>query len=86
MSLQIKIDGQCEAMVRSQLAEGHARSPEELVERALAAYSANTSRQFSLGRSRKTAAEAVADIRELRKTVDLAGLKIEDLIHEGHKY
>jgi hypothetical protein len=86
MSLQIKINGKCEAMVRTQLAEGHAGSPEELIERALEAYSVNTSRQFSLGRSRKTAAEAVADIRELGKTIDLAGLKVKDLVHEGHKY
>ena len=33
-----------------------------------------------------TPAEAVADILELRKGVTLGGLKIQDLIHEGHKY
>ena len=31
MSLQITLDGQSEAIVRSQLAQGHARSPEELI-------------------------------------------------------
>jgi hypothetical protein len=34
----------------------------------------------------KTPAEAVADIRELRKGVTLGGLKITDLIREGRKY
>jgi hypothetical protein len=34
----------------------------------------------------KTPAEAVADILELRKRNRLGGLKIKDLIHEGHKY
>jgi hypothetical protein len=35
---------------------------------------------------KKTPAEAVADIRELRKGVTLGGLKIRDLIDEGRKY
>jgi hypothetical protein len=35
---------------------------------------------------KKTPAEAVAHIRESRKGVTLGGLKIKDLIHEGHKY
>jgi hypothetical protein len=33
-----------------------------------------------------TPAEAVADIRELRKGVTLGGLRIRDLINEGRKY
>jgi len=86
MSLQIKIDGQSEAFVRAQLAEGHAESAEALVAKALAAYAASAPVRFSLGRSRKTTDEAVSDIRELRKTVDLAGLNIRNLVHEGHKY
>jgi hypothetical protein len=35
---------------------------------------------------KRTPAEAVAHIRESRKGVTLGGLKIKDLIHEGHKY
>jgi hypothetical protein len=30
--------------------------------------------------------EAIARMEELRKGVTLGGLKIKDLIHEGHKY
>jgi hypothetical protein len=33
-----------------------------------------------------SAAEAVADIRELRKGVRLDGLKIKDLIEEGRRF
>jgi hypothetical protein len=33
-----------------------------------------------------TAAEAVADIRELRKGVKLGVLRVKDLINEGRKY
>jgi hypothetical protein len=32
-----------------------------------------------------TPAEAVADILEVRERVTLDGLKIKDLIHEGHR-
>lgn len=38
------------------------------------------------GPSKKSPAEAVADILELRKGVRLGGLKTRNLIHEGHKY
>jgi hypothetical protein len=34
----------------------------------------------------QSVAEAVDRIRELRKGNKLSGLKIKDLIHEGHKY
>lgn len=33
-----------------------------------------------------TPREAGQDIRELRKGASLGGVKIKDLIHEGHKY
>ncbi|MHB8390838.1 MAG: hypothetical protein ACYDBH_14855 [Acidobacteriaceae bacterium] len=41
MSLQFTIDGRREAIARAQLVQGNVRSPEELVERALQAYSGN---------------------------------------------
>jgi hypothetical protein len=34
----------------------------------------------------RTVAEAIDAIRELRKGNNLSGLKIKDLVHEGHKY
>jgi hypothetical protein len=39
-----------------------------------------------LQKRKRTPAEVVAHIRESRKGVTLGGLKIKDLIHEGHKY
>ena len=56
MSLQITIDGQSEAIVRTQLAQGNARSPEALVELALQAYSGSAAKRFSFGASRKSSA------------------------------
>lgn len=35
---------------------------------------------------RRSVAQAIESIRELRKGNRLGGLKIKDLIHEGHKY
>ena len=35
---------------------------------------------------KKTPAESIAHIRQSRKGVTLGGLKIKDLIHEGHRY
>jgi hypothetical protein len=86
MSLETTIDGQSEVIVRAQLAQGNMRSPEELVELALQAYSDNTSKPFSLGASRKSSAEAVAHIQELRNTVSPRSRKFKDLTREGHKY
>lgn len=37
-------------------------------------------------RNRRTPAEAVEHLREIRKGVTLGGLKIKDLINEGRKY
>ena len=34
----------------------------------------------------RTVQEVVAHLRQARKGVTLSGLKIKDLIHEGHKY
>jgi hypothetical protein len=58
-------------------------SPEEVIERALKQL---TDTQCEPPSRRKTPAEAVADIRELRKGVTLGGLKATDLIREGRKY
>lgn len=39
-----------------------------------------------LGPGPLTPEEAVDDLREARKGVTLGGIKIKDLVHEGHKY
>ena len=38
------------------------------------------------GPSAKSAADAVENIRQNRKGVTLGGIKIKDLIHEGHRF
>jgi hypothetical protein len=86
MSLQMTIGDDYESLVRAQLAQGRAASAQELVERALAEYLAKAAGGFSLGESQRTPAEAVDDIRQLRQQVDLSGIALEDLAHEGHRY
>jgi Arc/MetJ-type ribon-helix-helix transcriptional regulator len=85
MSTTVRLTPHGEALLQQQLANGTYRSPEEVVERALETLAENSG-QSRLAPARMTGAEAVADILEVREGVTLGGLKIKDLIHEGHKY
>jgi hypothetical protein len=70
--------------VAAQLRTGLFNSPEEVVTRALEALA---EKELPTAPTRTmTPAEAVADIRELRRGVTLGGLRIKDLINEGRKY
>lgn len=81
--MQVNLTPHAEEIVEAALARGLGRSPEEVVERALE----TIAEQAAPAAERKlTPAEAVAHIRESRKGVTLDGLKIKDMIHEGHKY
>jgi Arc/MetJ-type ribon-helix-helix transcriptional regulator len=82
----IRLTPHSEELLQEQLARGLYRSPEEVIERALETLADKESASFRLGTSIKSAAEAVADILEIQKRNRLGGLKIKDLIHEGHKY
>lgn len=85
MSTTVRLTPHGEALLKKQLADGPYRSPEEVVERALETL-AKDSEQTRLAPSTKTPTQAVADIQETRKGVTLGGIRIKDLIHEGHKY
>jgi hypothetical protein len=82
----IRLTPHSEELLQEQLTRGPYQSPEEVIERALETLAQKEPVPFHLGPSTKSPAEAVADILELRKGVRLGGLKIKDLIHEGHKY
>jgi Arc/MetJ-type ribon-helix-helix transcriptional regulator len=75
-----------EKLLRGQLARGTYRSAEEVIERALETLAQKESKPSHLVPPTKSPAEAVAGILELRKGLRLNGLKIKDMIHEGHKY
>ena len=79
--MQVTLSPHGEELLAAALARGLGRSPEEIVERAL-----ETIAEQEPAERKKTPAEAVTHIRESRKGVTLGGLKIKDLIHEGHKY
>ncbi len=82
----IRLTPHSEELLQKQLARGPYRSPEEVIERALETLAQKESIPFHVGPATKTSAEAVADILEIQKRNRLGGLKIKDLIHEGHKY
>lgn len=81
--MQVTLTPHGEELLKGQLAQNIGCSPEEIVERALENLAARQSRATAW---EKTPAEAVAHIRKSRKDVTLGGLKIKDLIHEGHKF
>ena len=83
MALTLTLDRHDEQIVEAHLRTGRYRSPEEVVARALETLS---EKEPVAPIRRKTVAEAVAHIRKSRKGVTLGGLKIKDLIHEGHSY
>ena len=80
MPLTLNLDPHGEQLVAAHLRTGRYQSPEEVVTRALA------EKETLLSEQKRTPAEAVTDIRDLRKGVTLVGLKIRDLINEGRKY
>lgn len=83
MPLNVTLDAHGEELLAAHLRSGRYHSPEEVVTRALESL---TEKEPLAQTRKKTPAEAVALIRELRKGVTLGGLKIRDLINEGRKY
>jgi hypothetical protein len=79
--MQVTLTPHGEELLKNQLARNAGRSPEEILERALEKLAEEPAAE-----RKKTPAEAVAHIRESRKGITLGGLKIKDMIHEGHKY
>lgn len=81
MTITLKPD--TERLINEELQSGHYKDAEEVIQRALqtlhAAHPASPSQVHDCQ-------EAAARIRELRQGVNLGGCKIQDLIHEGHKY
>jgi hypothetical protein len=81
--MQITLTPHGEELLKEQLERTTGSSPEQIVERALEIFAGT---QGPAPERKKTPAEAVAHIRKSRKGVRLGGLKIKDMIHEGHKY
>jgi Arc/MetJ-type ribon-helix-helix transcriptional regulator len=83
VSLTLTLDPHGEQLIAARLSTGRYHSPEEVITRALETLA---EKEPPVARRSKSTAEAVAHIRESRKGIKLGGLKIKDLIHEGHKF
>lgn len=81
--LTLTLDRHGEQLVAAHLRSGRYHSPEEVVTRAPETLA---EKEPAPVERKRTPAEAIAHIRQSRKGVTLGGLKIEDLIHEGHRY
>src|SRR5450756_3143444 len=79
MALTLTLDPHGEQLVAAHLRTGRYHSPEEVVCRALEILAKKE--PPIVPTQTMTPAEAVADIRELRKGVTLGGLRIKDLIN-----
>jgi Arc/MetJ-type ribon-helix-helix transcriptional regulator len=86
MDTTIRLTPHSQELLEEQLARGPFRSPEEVIEKALETLAQKVSEHARRGTSPKSPGEAVADILEIQKRNRLAGLKIKELIHEGHRY
>lgn len=84
ISMNVRLNPHSEQLLKEQLAHGRFHSPEEVIEHALEALAETESTSVPQPEI-KSHAQAVADILELRKGVKLGGLKIKDLIREGHR-
>ena len=85
MTVQLSPHGK--ELLEAALARGMGQSPEEVVERALEAASTmeSTLSNEELGRRRQAVASMVAFREEFHLTLG-PGERIQDLVHEGHKY
>ena len=85
MTVQLTPHGQ--QLLEAALARGVGRSPEEVVERALEAATGagNALSEEARERRRRAVAGMLAFREEYHLTLD-PGERIQDLIHEGHKY
>jgi ribose 1,5-bisphosphokinase PhnN len=85
MTVQLSPHGQ--ELLEAALARGVGRSPEEVVERALEAASGVTTALSDEELERRR--QAVAGILAFQQAHHLTlgpGLRIRDLLHEGHRY
>jgi hypothetical protein len=76
--IQIQLQPEIEAQLAAE-AQARGVALDHYIEKIVSARPVERIRQ-------RTVAEAIDSIRELRKGNTLGGLKIKDLIHEGHKY
>uniref|UniRef100_Q02C31 Uncharacterized protein n=1 Tax=Solibacter usitatus (strain Ellin6076) TaxID=234267 RepID=Q02C31_SOLUE len=85
--MQVSLTPHGEELLRQQLARGLGRSPEEVVERALETVAQQD--VILTEEEKKRRREAVAAMLAFRETHHLTlepGVRIQDLLHEGHKY
>ena len=85
--MTVHLSSRGQQLLEAALARGIGRSPEEVLERALEAASVGAVTLSDEERERRR--QAVAGMLAFREEHHLSlgpGLRIQDLVHEGHKY
>jgi len=77
--IQIHLQPEIEAQLAAEAQARGMALEQYIIEKLVGSRPVKRARQRSVG-------QAIDSIRELRKGNNLGGLRIKDLIHEGHKY
>jgi hypothetical protein len=78
--MTVELKPETERLVQEELRNGHFRSVNELIDKAVQVlHDQNRSKR----QARRTPAEAIAHIRQIRQGVTLGDLRIKDLMNEG---
>jgi hypothetical protein len=77
--IQIQLQPEVEAQLAAEAQARGMALEQYIIEKLVGSRPVVCARQRSVG-------QAIDSIRELRKGNNLGGLRIKDLIHEGHKY
>ncbi|PYP87864.1 MAG: hypothetical protein DMG65_16295 [Candidatus Angelobacter sp. Gp1-AA117] len=84
--MQIKLSSETERLVQEEIKRGHFQSVDELIVQGLQALRERDSAEPTHIGKNGSPADAVAHLRVLRNGISLKGLKIKDLVHEGHRF
>lgn len=83
--MKVHLDSRAEHLIEQQLRSGRYRSAEQVVVSALEALNQNEQTLAQNGERRRAVQDMMEFARKHGFTLG-AGLRIRDLIHEGHKY
>ena len=83
--MNVRLDPQSERLIEQQLRAGRYHSPEEVVARALETLAESESTGAEENKRRQAVQDMLGFADKHRFTLG-EGLRIRDLLHEGHKY
>jgi Arc/MetJ-type ribon-helix-helix transcriptional regulator len=84
--MDVRLDSRSQRLIEQQLRDGRYHSPEEVIVRALEALAERESTCWEEQQRREVVEQMLEFAGKHRFTLGEEGLRIRNLIHEGHKY